>query len=84
MKKILEEILKIIFIAVLAAFLFWTGELLIYAITVGRHQPKWKGYKDKTPTKKVLCEVGVGLTGFVLWIAAIPAVMKIIETAKAL
>ena len=79
MKEILEEILKFIFIVVLATFLFWTGEILISAITIGRHRPKWKGYKEKTPAKRVLSEVGVGFAGFVFWIVTIPSIINVFE-----
>jgi len=79
MKEIFEEILKFIFIVVLATFLFWTGEMLISAITIGKHKPKWKGYKDKTPTKRVLCEVGVGVTGFIFWVIVIPSIINVID-----
>ncbi len=79
MKEILEGILKFIFIVVLATFLFWTGEIVISAITIGKHRPKWKGYKGKTPTKRVLCEVGVCMAGFVFWIITIPSVISVFE-----
>jgi len=79
MKEILEEILKFIFIIVLATFLFWTGEILISAITIGRHKPKWKGYLEKTPAKRVFCEVGVGVAGFAFWIVSIPTVIHLID-----
>ena len=72
MKEILEVILKFIFVVVLATFLFWTGEILISAITVGRHKPKWNGYKEKAPVKRVLWEGGVGISGLIFWIAAVP------------
>lgn len=80
MKEIFEEILKFIFIVLIATFLLWTGELLISAITIGCHQPQWKGYKHKTPTKRVLLEVGVGIAGFLFWIFTIPTLIKVWET----
>lgn len=79
MKEIIEEILKIIFVVVLATFLFWTGEIFISAITIGRHRPKWNGYKEKTPFRRVICEVSIGLTGFIFWLAAIPSAIQVFE-----
>ena len=79
MQKMIEEILKFIFIIIIATFLFWTGELLISAISIGWHRPRWKGYKDKTPIKRVFLEVGVGIAGFVFWVFTIPSVIKLFE-----
>ena len=83
MKEIFEQIFKIIFVLILATFLFWTGEILISAITIGRHRPKWNGYKEKSPFKRVLTEISIGLAGFIFWIVAIPSVMQAIHKLAA-
>jgi hypothetical protein len=64
MNQIIEEIFRFIFVFIIATFLCWTGEIIITATTFGWHRPRWDGYKDKPPLKRVACEVGVGALGF--------------------
>jgi hypothetical protein len=65
---------------IIAVFLLWTGELILTAITLGWHRPKWKGYEGFSPLKRVTAEISISVLGFVFWMVSIPAIVKIIET----
>ena len=78
MKSIIEKIIEFIYCVIIAAFLLWTGELIITAITLGWHRPKWKGYLGFSPFRRVITEAGISVLGFVFWMVSIPAIVKIV------
>ena len=80
--KIIEEIIKLIFCLIVGTFLLWTGEIVITLLTLGWHRPKWSGYIDSPPMKRVFPQIGVGSIGFVFWMFSIPAVYNVVDKLK--
>jgi hypothetical protein len=74
-----KEILKFIFFIILAWFLFWTGEIVIYIISCGFHKPRWNGYAGDGSFRRVFSETIVGTTGFIFWLIAIPLLYDFIS-----
>lgn len=82
MKEIFEEIIKFIFCIILATILLWTGEIIISGVTLGKHRPRWNGYRNLAPVKRVGAEIGVGIIGFMFWIASIAVIAKFFGSAN--
>ena len=79
MKSIIEEIIKFIYCVIIAAFLLWTGELVLTVVTLGWHRPKWKGYEGLSPFKQVATETSVSALGFIFWMVSIPVIVKAVK-----
>jgi len=82
MKEVIQEIIRFIVCAIVGTFLLWTGEMIITAVTLGWHRPKWGGYPNLAPFKRVITEFSVGAIGFSFWMVSIPVIVNIIENFK--
>jgi hypothetical protein len=76
MTYILEEIVEFLFHLVLEIFLTWTGEIVLFLITFGKHKPKWDLYTKESPSRFVIfSEISLWI-GMAFWIAVIAVSYK--------
>ena len=78
MSDILEEIAKFLVRFVFEILLTWTGEILLFLITLGRHKPRWDLYTKESPTRFVIfSEISLWI-GMAFWIAVIAVSYKLL------
>ncbi len=65
---ILEGTLKFIFRVFAEIVCFYTGEIILYILTLGRKKPRWNYYLDESLSKFIiLTEISFWI-GFFFWI----------------
>ena len=76
LSDIVEGILEFLFHLFVEIICFYTGECVLYVLTLGRKKPRWDYYADAKPTKFViLTELSVWI-GFFFWILVISWVAR--------
>ena len=81
MTDIFEEIAEFLFHIVLEIFLTWTGEIVLFVITFGKHKPRWDLYTKESPSRFVIfSEISLWI-GMAFWIAVIALSFKILTRA---
>ena len=71
MSEIALDIVKAIGKLFIECFLIWTGEIVLFIITLGKHKPKWDLYAEAKPQKFVIfTEISLWL-GVAFWIGLI-------------
>lgn len=71
MAAIIEEVAKLILRLIFAFLLTWTGEIVLFVITLGRHKPRWDLYAKETPARfAIFSEISLWI-GVAFWIAAV-------------
>lgn len=76
---VFKLILEIIIIHLISIIFYYTGEYLIYILTLGNKKPNRVGYKDLSPLYRVLCIAGSAFLGFSFWIFVIGSTARIIS-----
>ena len=67
MTEILEAIVKFILRFVCEVFLTWTGEIVLFIFTFGKHSPRWDLYTRESPGRFVVfSEISLWI-GFATW-----------------
>lgn len=73
---IIEEAGKFLFRLVVETVFFYTGEVALYVVTLGRRKPRWDFYLDEPPVKYVVfSEISVWIGGLI-WIFAIGIIAR--------
>jgi hypothetical protein len=81
MTNILEEIAEFMFEVIFEFFFSWTGEIVLFLITFGKHKPRWNLYTNERPARFVVfSEISLWI-GLVFWIAAIAVSYDFLTTA---
>jgi len=77
----IEEAGKFILQIIFEIFFTWTGELVLFILTFGKHKPRWDLYTKESPSRFVIfSEVSLWI-GIAFWIAAIAITYKILTKA---
>ena len=77
----IEEAAKFILQVILEAFFTWTGEIVLFVLTFGKHKPRWDLYTKESPSRFVIfSEVSLWI-GIAFWIASIAITYKILTMA---
>ena len=79
MVDIIFEIIKIILYVVFTLLCAWTGEIVLFIVTLGKHKPQWDLYTKKTTGRFVIFSESVLWIGVVFWIAAIAMTYKLLH-----
>lgn len=78
---IIEEIGKFIFWFIFEILFSWTGEIVLFIISFGKHKPRWDLYTEESPSRFVIfSEISLWI-GITFWIAAIAVTYKLITKA---
>lgn len=71
MADIFIEIAKFLFRVIFEVILTWTGEIVLFLITFGRHRPRWNLYANESSGKFVIfSEVSLWI-GIAFWVFVI-------------
>lgn len=81
MTDILEEIAKFLFCFVFEILFTWTGEIVLFLITFGKHKPRWDFYTKESPSRFVIfSEISLWI-GMAFWITVIVVSYKLLTMA---
>jgi len=71
MTGIIEEVAKFI-LRLIFDFLFaWTGEIVLFVVTLGRHKPRWDLYTKESPARFVIfSEISLWI-GMAFWVVVV-------------
>ncbi len=78
-----QELFKILFRIVFGTIFFLTGELLLYAVTLGKRKPRWDFYTNEKSGYRfyMLSEISE-LLGLLFWIAVVVITYKMIHKSN--
>lgn len=70
-EDVVEGIIRFVFHLIVEVVFFYTGELILYVLTLGRKKPRWDYYSRESPFRwAVLTEISWWI-GFVVWVFTI-------------
>ncbi len=75
MTSVVEEIIRIVFLVIFDFLFYWTGEVLLFVLTFGKHKPKWDFYLDQSPTRFVIFSEISTWIGMTFWMAVVWALL---------
>ena len=71
LRGVFGAVLRFLVWLVAEIFLFYTGELVLYALTLGRRKPRWHTYSNENMTRIwFLTDLNV-LVGAVFWLVVV-------------
>jgi hypothetical protein len=79
MARLLEEIGKTLFRIIFGCLMIWTGEIVLYLVTIGRHKPRWDMYLGDSPVRYVIFSEICFWLGFSFWIGTILLLRKFLS-----
>jgi hypothetical protein len=69
-------VLEFLFEVVFEAIFCWTGEIILFVLTFGKHKPRWDLYTDDSPSRFVIfSEISMWI-GMVFWFVVLIGVIK--------
>jgi len=71
MTDIVIEIAKFLFRVIFEVILTWTGEIVLFLITFGRHRPRWNLYANESSGKFVIFSEVSLWVGIAFWVFVI-------------
>ena len=77
MAVIIEEIAKFIFRLIFDVLLTWTGEIVLFVLTWGRHKPRLDLYTKESPIRFVVfSEISLWI-GIAFWVMVIVLLYRV-------
>lgn len=77
MTDILIDIAGFLFRLFFELLLTWTGEVVLFVITLGKHKPRWDLYTNDTPCRFVVfSEISLWI-GAAFWVALVVLLCKV-------
>lgn len=78
-EAIVRFILEALFHLIVEVFFIWTGEIVLFIITFGKHRPRWDLYENDSASRYVIFSelsfwVGVGF-----WLLVIVLIFSSVE-----
>ena len=71
MTGIIEEVAKFILRLIFDLLFAWTGEIVLFVMTLGRHKPRWDLYTKESPARfLIFSEISLWI-GMAFWVAAV-------------
>ena len=78
LSDVVEGILKFIFHLFIEVVCFYTGEIILFILTIGRKKPRWDYYSEASVTKFVIMtEISVWI-GMAFWVLIIGFVARVL------
>ncbi len=77
----IEEAAKFL-LQIIFGFLFtWSGEIVLFVLTLGKHKPRWDLYTKESPGRFVIfSEISLWI-GIAFWIGAVAIAYKLLINA---
>ena len=74
MAAVAEAIFEILFGVVFG----WTGEIILFLATLGKHRPRWDLYTSESPSRFVIFSEISTWIGFIFWLVVLGATAKVL------
>jgi len=74
MTTIIEEAAKFIFRFIVEILFSWTGEIVLFVLTFGRHKPRWDLYSSESSSRFVIYSEASLWIGIAFWILVVLAI----------
>jgi len=71
MSEFVIEIFRLLFWLIFSVLLTWTGEIVLFVFTLGKHRPRWDLYTKEKLVKFVIFSEASLWIGAAFWAAAI-------------
>lgn len=68
LKAVVEAVFGFLFHLIVEGLFFYTGELVLYIITMGYKKPRWDYYAAEKPTKFYILTDASVIVGFCFWL----------------
>jgi len=81
MLELVEETAKLIFRFVFAVLFFWTGEIILFLLSFGKHKARWSFYAEETPFRFVVFSDISEWIGMAFWILLVAAVWYLLSVS---
>jgi hypothetical protein len=78
MAATIEEVAKLILWLIFSFFFAWTGEIVLFVVTLGRHKPRWDLYTKDSPVRFALfsdISLWIGMAFWVVTVAVLYALL---------
>jgi hypothetical protein len=69
-------VLEFLFYVVFGAIFCWTGEIILFVVTFGRHKPRWDLYTEDSPSRFVIFSEISTWIGIIFWFVVLVIVIK--------
>ena len=67
-EDVVEGVIRFVFHLILEVVFFYTGEIILYVLTLGRKKPRWDFYSKESPFRwAALTEISWWI-GFLFWV----------------
>ena len=72
-------VLQFIIDAVLGMICCWTGEIILFVLTFGKHKPRWDWYTEEKSTIRfaIFSDISTWI-GMIFWFGVLVAVIKLL------
>ena len=81
-KAILKGIARFVLDVLVEGFFFYTGEIALFIVTLGKRKPRWDYYVDESPSKWVIFTEISTWIGVAFWILVAWLISSIVWPAK--
>ena len=72
------EIIAFVARIIFECLIIWTGEIVLYVITFGRHKPRWDMYANDSPAKFVIFSEASFWVGIGFWVIVFTIAGKVL------
>ena len=69
-------VLEFLFEVVFGAIICWTGEIILFVLTFGKHKPRWDLYTEESPSRFVIFSEISTWIGMIFWFVVLVVVIK--------
>jgi hypothetical protein len=69
-------VLEFLFELIFGVIFCWTGEIILFILTLGRHKPRWDLYTEESPTRFVILSEISTWIGMIFWFIVLVLVIK--------
>lgn len=67
----IDEVIAFIWWLIINIILVWTGEIILFIVTLGMHKPRWDLYTKNSPVKFVIFSELSSYVGILFWIGVL-------------
>ena len=68
--------LEFLFEVVFGVVFCWTGEIILFALTLGKHKPRWDLYTEDSPSRFVIfSEISLWI-GMIFWFVILVVIIN--------
>ena len=76
----MSPVLEFLFYVVFGAIFCWTGEIILFILTLGKHKPRWDLYTKESPSRFVIFHEISEWIGMIFWFSVLVLVVKFVNS----